>query len=226
MGQQENDNGLLSQPHTLFIRSFMTRQRAVQRDLISLLPKSESTSSIDTSSPATARSNYGQATSPPAVSPAPNARRIVLGSWGRIWTSVVHVPPNAITIVLVWMNLGRWYWFGERDLFNTESHQAFVDTVRNFLQLAAKLHELFVVASLGAITLNVFQHRLVQSNLPLGLFSGAYRVGDVPYLGSTSYWSVLLSRKASAVGLACSSLSTPSWRLHRSSIRYSHGSRA
>ncbi|KAK5653807.1 hypothetical protein OQA88_7965 [Cercophora sp. LCS_1] len=69
-------------------------------------------------------------------------------------------------------------------------------------QLAAKCHELFIVASLAAITVKIFQRLLVQSHLPIGLLSSAYRVGDVPHLISGSFWGTVAARKGRAYVLA------------------------
>jgi len=57
----------------------------------------------------------------------------------------------------------------------------------------SKLHELFIVASLTAITLKLFQRRLLESRLPVGLLSGGYRVGDFPYLLTRPFLSALFS---------------------------------
>ncbi|KXX77940.1 hypothetical protein MMYC01_205916 [Madurella mycetomatis] len=115
---------------------------------------------------------------------------VILGISARPWTSLVHVVPLGITAFIVYINFARWYWFGEDhdlDLILLAS------TINNTLQFVAKVHELLVIASLGALTIKTFKRRLVESNLPLGLLTGAYRVGDVPYIFSSTFWSSLYS---------------------------------
>ncbi|KAK1990341.1 hypothetical protein LX36DRAFT_648013 [Colletotrichum falcatum] len=62
------------------------------------------------------------------------------------------------------------------------------DTISNVLQLAAKLHELLIVASLSSIALAMFRRRLVTSGVRLGFLTGGYRVGDLGYMGTTAFW--------------------------------------
>ncbi|KAK3984972.1 hypothetical protein QBC44DRAFT_335931 [Cladorrhinum sp. PSN332] len=92
------------------------------------------------------------------------------GTWGRIWTSLVHVPPLSISVFLVFISHRRWFWFEEKgpDWFETAKATttlgvfdlASVDSIKNLLQLAAKIYEILVVASLGDITVKVFKRRL------------------------------------------------------------------
>ncbi|KAK2010398.1 hypothetical protein LZ32DRAFT_588614 [Colletotrichum eremochloae] len=62
------------------------------------------------------------------------------------------------------------------------------DTIHNILQLAAKLHELLVVASLSSIALAMFRRRLVTNGVRLGFLTGGYRVGDLGYMGTKAFW--------------------------------------
>lgn len=116
---------------------------------------------------------------------------VVLGTSTRLWTSLVHVVPLGITAFIVYINFARWYWFGED---HSLDFLLPASTINNTLQFVAKVHELLVIASLGALTIKTFKRCLVESHLPLGLLTGAYRVGDVPYIFSSAFWSSLRSR--------------------------------
>ncbi|OHF03625.1 hypothetical protein CORC01_00944 [Colletotrichum orchidophilum] len=61
------------------------------------------------------------------------------------------------------------------------------DTIANVLQLAAKLHEILIVASLSAIMLSMFRRRLMTSGVRLGFLTGGYRAGDLYYLGTSAF---------------------------------------
>jgi len=115
---------------------------------------------------------------------------ILLGNSARLWASVVHIVLMVVGIILVRMNVRRWYWFNEEltgfALLDFPFYSS-TDTIRNALQLVAKLYELVVVASLATLTLKVFKRQLVESKLPIGLLTGAYRVGDIRYIFSPSF---------------------------------------
>ncbi|KAK4031215.1 hypothetical protein C8A01DRAFT_42302 [Parachaetomium inaequale] len=123
--------------------------------------------------------------------PEPEGTPVVLGTSAQLWTSLVHLLPLAISVVLITINVQRWYWFHEDNREVSMWNQTDINGIRNVLQLAAKVYELLVIASLGALTLKVFKRRLVESHLSLGLLTGAYRVGDVPYIFSGRFWMAL-----------------------------------
>ncbi|KAK3994498.1 hypothetical protein QBC44DRAFT_357356, partial [Cladorrhinum sp. PSN332] len=133
----------------------------------------------------------------------PTGDPVLLGTWNRLWMSLVHVFPLSLSIFLVFINLNRWFWFEEelpRGLRSWFLLVGGLDGFKNVLQLAAKIHELLVVASLAAITIKVCKRRLIESHIPLGHLTGAYRVGDVPYMFSPALWKGLLTI-APALGL-------------------------
>ncbi|KAF7551820.1 hypothetical protein G7Z17_g4747 [Cylindrodendrum hubeiense] len=113
--------------------------------------------------------------------------RVIRGKMRGLWTSTVHLIPLALTAFLLYINFAGLYWFRVsgmgRGLFHISP-----SNILNSLQLAAKLYELFVVASLAAITLKAYKRRLVSTGVPFGLLSGAYRVGDVMYIFSSKFW--------------------------------------
>lgn len=110
---------------------------------------------------------------------------VVLGTSARLWNSSVHLIPMALSAFLIVMNTQRWYWYDE------EGPAMPPDAISNMLQFAAKVYELLVIASLGALTVKLFKRRLVESHMPLGLLTGAYRVGDIPYVFSTPFWKTI-----------------------------------
>ncbi|KAH7127634.1 hypothetical protein EDB81DRAFT_860436 [Dactylonectria macrodidyma] len=114
--------------------------------------------------------------------------KVVQGKVRRMWSSIVHLIPLGMTGLLLWINFAKLYWFAPSGLGSGPLNVPASD-VLNWLQLAAKLYELFVVASLAAITLKSFKRRLVREGLPFGMLSGAYRVGDLLYLFDSRFWS-------------------------------------
>ena len=67
----------------------------------------------------------------------------------------------------------------------------------NALQLAAKLHELILVASLGNIVTHMAHHNLVgDQGLPLGMLANGFAIGSGDYLRTKAYWSSIMTGKA------------------------------
>ena len=118
--------------------------------------------------------------------------KVIRGKYHGLRTSAVHIIPLILTFFILLINFLQVYWFPPSGLDNGKTSP---NTVQNSLQLAAKLYELFVVASLAGITLKVFKRQLVDNGVPLGLVSGAYRVGDVKYLTDLRYWSGFVTNK-------------------------------
>ena len=62
----------------------------------------------------------------------------------------------------------------------------------NFLQLAAKLHELLILASISSIVLHAAQvHLTGQTGLPLGMIANSFELGSGQFLFRKSFWSLL-----------------------------------
>jgi hypothetical protein len=125
-----------------------------------------------------------EATPPPNDKPS-HSKSVVRGTSARLWDTWIHVVPMGLSGFLMYINIQRWYWFEEEPI---EFHH---NGVKNSLQFGAKLYELLVIASLGTLTLKLLKRRLVQSEVPLGLLTGAYRIGDIPYIFSTPFWKAL-----------------------------------
>lgn len=62
----------------------------------------------------------------------------------------------------------------------------------NALQLAAKLHELLIMASISSIVLHAVQHHLNSTKgLPLVMITNAFELGSAQFLRRGSFWSLL-----------------------------------
>ncbi len=57
----------------------------------------------------------------------------------------------------------------------------------NLLQFAAKIHEIFVIASLSLMVVHVVRRMLIGRGVPLGLLAGAYQVGSAEYFVSPPF---------------------------------------
>lgn len=94
-----------------------------------------------------------------------------------------HLVPVSSCIVLVYVNLKTLY------LGNNLTGTTLVsDAVKlQALQLAAKLHEVFMVASLSLAALDIITYRLVHSRrgLPLGMMSASFFLEGNPKINGT-----------------------------------------
>ncbi|KAF7538252.1 hypothetical protein G7054_g3108 [Neopestalotiopsis clavispora] len=103
--------------------------------------------------------------------------------------SFVHLLALATTIPVLWLNFSNKYWADETNwrkrwfLFNMDQQDSF-----NALQFAAKIHEIFVAASVSAMIMHIVRRKLVGRNgLPFGLVVGAYQIGSAEYFISKSF---------------------------------------
>lgn len=95
--------------------------------------------------------------------------------------SLLHIVPLSGAIILLvfqWTN----YWVSPKDDYSSA------------LQFAAKVHELFMQASIIEILLGLIRTRLVDGLLPFGVLSGAMQPTHVSYLWSLDYLSIFRSR--------------------------------
>ncbi|KAI9162898.1 hypothetical protein HJFPF1_04493 [Paramyrothecium foliicola] len=118
--------------------------------------------------------------------PIEQSRPLVRGAWHGLVRLFLHLPALLFTTIILWTYYAKVYWFDETGLWN---HSISTANILNALQLAAKLYELTVLASLADITLKIFKRRLIRQGLPMGILSGGYRVGDVFYLCSPHFWA-------------------------------------
>ncbi|KAF9870755.1 hypothetical protein CkaCkLH20_11857 [Colletotrichum karsti] len=82
------------------------------------------------------------------------------------------------------------FWYPEHGVepFSTIRVKLSATVISNLLQLASKIHEIMIVASLASISVAMFKRRLVGKGVRLGFLTGGYRVGDLEYLLSGAFW--------------------------------------
>ncbi|KAJ0160767.1 hypothetical protein CTA2_7378 [Colletotrichum tanaceti] len=101
---------------------------------------------------------------------------------------IVHVPAVIVTIVVIIIGKMEIYWYPEIGPVIGSSYRLDPEIISNVLQLAAKIHECLIVASLSSIALAMFRRRLITDGVRLGFLTGSYRVGDLGYLGRPAFW--------------------------------------
>ncbi|KAI8278975.1 hypothetical protein K4K56_012915 [Colletotrichum sp. SAR 10_98] len=82
------------------------------------------------------------------------------------------------------------FWYPEHGVepFSNIHIKLSATVISNLLQLASKIHEIMIVASLASISVAMFKRRLVGKGVRLGFLTGGYRVGDLEYLLSGAFW--------------------------------------
>ncbi|KAI8160332.1 hypothetical protein KHU50_008607 [Colletotrichum sp. SAR 10_65] len=82
------------------------------------------------------------------------------------------------------------FWYPEHGVepFSNIHVKLSATVISNLLQLASKIHEIMIVASLASISVAMFKRRLVGKGVRLGFLTGGYRVGDLEYLLSGAFW--------------------------------------
>ncbi|KAI0127062.1 hypothetical protein BJ170DRAFT_630925 [Xylariales sp. AK1849] len=107
------------------------------------------------------------------------------------WIHILSVGCTAAVLQLSFRNV---YWTDDNNLNNTKWSFGLnlgldQEEVANILQFPAKLHEIFIVASLSAIIFSVIRRRLIGTRgVPFGFLMGGYQAGSVEYLFSGGFW--------------------------------------
>ncbi|RMJ00568.1 hypothetical protein CDV36_015881, partial [Fusarium kuroshium] len=97
---------------------------------------------------------------------------------------LLHLLPTLLTIILITLNLGGFFIGRELDGLGRDSVKLGV------LQVAAKVHELFIIASLGAVIFHVVRNQLARGEgLPLGLMGVGFSFGSVSFFFSPDFWA-------------------------------------
>jgi hypothetical protein len=122
---------------------------------------------------------------------------IRLGFWANSSKLVPHLAACVITGAVVELSFRNAYWMDLKDP-NTKILPGITQGgALNALQLAAKLHELILVASLGNIVMHVAQAHLVGNHgLPLGLLTNSFAVGSGDFLRTKAFWATAWTSKA------------------------------
>jgi hypothetical protein len=95
--------------------------------------------------------------------------------------SILHWAPVAASVLLITWNAKGWIASSEMNTI-----------VSNSLQFVAKVFELAMQASLGAIVLAIVRHHVIYTGqLPFGLFMASTKAADVSYLWSIELWGGL-----------------------------------
>ncbi|KAH6873461.1 hypothetical protein B0T10DRAFT_588867 [Thelonectria olida] len=136
-----------------------------------------------------------------AYSPSSKPTRVIQSQWqwkGLAWHQrlsniahslfklFIHSIIVGFSVVLLWLSYDKTYWFPESGL-TIAGYRTSSNNILNWLQFAAKVYELAVVASLASITLKAFKRTLIDTSLPFGFISGPYRVGDVSFLFNSQF---------------------------------------
>lgn len=115
-------------------------------------------------------------------------KKVLETSWVRFFQSwPVHLTALAATAAVTYIGSARVFWYPEEGPM-VLGQQLTHDITSNLLQLVAKVHEIMIIFSLSAIALSMFRRRLVGDGIRLGFLTGGYRVGDLAYLASPSFW--------------------------------------
>ncbi|EQB57965.1 hypothetical protein CGLO_01845 [Colletotrichum gloeosporioides Cg-14] len=103
---------------------------------------------------------------------------------------LVHAPAIAVTCGIIWISHMQLFWYPEHGVepFSNIHVRLSATVISNLLQLASKIHEIMIVASLASISVAMFKRRLVGKGVRLGFLTGGYRVGDLEYLLSGAFW--------------------------------------
>ncbi|KAK8029761.1 hypothetical protein PG993_011052 [Apiospora rasikravindrae] len=136
-------------------------------------------------------SPYGQEFQKPEANfqaPIGTPKKVLETSWLRFFQSwPVHMLAIGSSVGIGWLGSSRVFWYPENGPV-VFGQQLTHDIVSNLLQLVAKVHEIMIIFSLSAMALAMFRRRLVGDGVRLGFLTGGYRVGDLAYLTSSSFW--------------------------------------
>ncbi|KAK4187334.1 hypothetical protein QBC35DRAFT_474580 [Podospora australis] len=97
----------------------------------------------------------------------------------------IHLLPASISIALVYFKI-HGYFIG----FELQGLQ-YQDSLKNaMLQVAAKLHELLIAASMATIVFHLLRSRLMSSHgVPLGLLASGWSFTQAGYFWSSEFWA-------------------------------------
>lgn len=117
---------------------------------------------------------------------------IYTGFWDNSPKLVPHLVAILVTVAVVQLSFRNHYWMDLKD----PQHEILIGITQggalNALQLAAKIHELIIVASLGKIILHLAHHHLVgRSGLPLGLITNSFSIGAGDFLWTKAFWKAI-----------------------------------
>ena len=100
--------------------------------------------------------------------------------WTALARSLVHLVPVGFALFEIILNWNEYYVGVNK--YNQASYQA-----------VAKLHEIMIQASLGAILFSMIRHEIIVDGLPFGALFSGLQLNQVSYLWSMEYWGSIKS---------------------------------
>ncbi|KAH8594151.1 hypothetical protein B0O99DRAFT_688174 [Bisporella sp. PMI_857] len=124
-------------------------------------------------------SRLSEKESPKIIAHAPDKLRILR-------KCAIHIIPIFATVALAVLNLAKYFFGTEIPGLNNGKWQSFYGLG---LQVASKLHELFIIASLSTVLMDVLRYELLYSStgLPFGILTAKTRFVNVTYLISPEF---------------------------------------
>ncbi|KAL2822272.1 hypothetical protein BDW59DRAFT_149635 [Aspergillus cavernicola] len=106
-----------------------------------------------------------------------------------LFRSAVHILPACVSLILITLNL-HGYFIG-REL---QGYSGTDDGKLGALQVAAKIQELLILASVAAVILHVLRLKLIcKEGLPLGLLGADRSFTQISFFWSLEFWGAVLS---------------------------------
>jgi hypothetical protein len=118
-------------------------------------------------------------------------KRGLRGNWPKL---APHILAVLVTISICQLSFRNVYWMDLQPPNELVVFSLTQSGVLNCLQLAAKLHELLILASISTIVLHTVQTYITgRSGLPIGMISNAFELGSAQFLRRKSFWAFLWS---------------------------------
>ncbi len=119
----------------------------------------------------------------------PKKHVVIESCWVAFQRSLVHLLPSIASIVAIALN--RNGFFIGFELAGIPGHDQ-IDMAA--LQVAAKLQELLIIASIGSIVYHRLRHDLLSQGLPFGLLGSGISFTQVIYIWSPEFVAALICR--------------------------------
>lgn len=104
----------------------------------------------------------------------------------------VHLLPSAVSLTIILLNTKRLF-------LGRSLQEGVIDDTTAFaiLQIAAKLQEVLIIASLATIVIHTIRQQILSAEgVPLGLISGIFSFTDIRYLLSAEFWGSMTSKNS------------------------------
>ncbi|KAK8078907.1 hypothetical protein PG994_002714 [Apiospora phragmitis] len=193
-GDMSNGPSYVSQPHPSYANRVSSQYHIISQgnedDSRSVRPLLHQQGSSYSHQDTEYASSYGQDTQKPEANfhAMGTPKKVLETSWLRFFQSwPVHILAIGSTVGVGFLGSARIFWYPESGPV-VFGQQLTHDITSNLLQLVAKVHEIIIIFSFSAMALAMFRRRLVGDGVRLGFLTGGYRVGDLAYLTSSSFW--------------------------------------